>query len=65
MEEERVESWYAFDADEVARTLGASPEQGLPDNEATARLMQYGENSIREEKRRTPSPCSSTSSAIS
>ena len=54
MEEERVESWYAFDADEVARTLGASPERGLSDNEAAARLMQYGENSIREEKKAHP-----------
>lgn len=51
---QEAESWYAFDADEVTRMLGTSPEQGLSDGEAAARLARFGENRIREDEKAHP-----------
>ncbi|OFW56908.1 MAG: calcium-translocating P-type ATPase, PMCA-type [Candidatus Solincola sediminis] len=53
-EQERVEAWHTLDVHEVSRMLGASLDHGLSDEEAAARLLQYGENTIREEERAHP-----------
>ena len=52
--EKENELWHALDIAEVARRLDTSPERGLSEAEAASRLIAYGPNKIREEKRAHP-----------
>ncbi len=45
--------YYGMTADEVAKDLGTSTEQGLSPEEVKQRLEKYGHNKLRE-KKRTP-----------
>ena len=47
-----AEPWHARSTDEALRELGSS-RNGLSDEEAKARLRQYGFNELKEKKRRT------------
>src|SRR4030067_1011784 len=42
--------WYDLDIGDVFKSLGSRPE-GLTDEEAKERLIQYGPNELREEKK--------------
>ncbi len=46
--------WHALPADEVAKRLGVSPDQGLDADEARTRLQKYGPNRLPEGKKRGP-----------
>ncbi|MEM2130853.1 MAG: cation-transporting P-type ATPase, partial [Candidatus Bathyarchaeia archaeon] len=48
-----TENWHALPIDEVLKKLGTSKD-GLTEQEAKARLEQYGFNELKERKRRTP-----------
>ncbi len=41
---------HSKNPEELVRSLGVNPEQGLTDNEAAMRLNQYGKNSLVEER---------------
>ncbi len=41
------EPWHCHSADEAARILGSSPEEGLTAEEAQRRLVAYGPNELR------------------
>ncbi len=48
-----TENWHTVATDEVLKSLGSSRD-GLSEQEAKARLEQYGFNELKERKRRTP-----------
>jgi P-type Ca2+ transporter type 2C len=47
-------SWHALDESAVAERLRTAPSEGLSTQEAADRLLQYGENAIREKPPRPP-----------
>jgi Ca2+-transporting ATPase len=47
-EQQIDEPWHQLDTQEVAEKLGSSPERGLTEQEAKARLEKYGPNRLEE-----------------
>ncbi|MEM2607565.1 MAG: cation-transporting P-type ATPase, partial [Candidatus Bathyarchaeia archaeon] len=45
--------WHAMEAQEVLKLLGSN-ENGLSQDEAQRRLMEYGPNELKREKRISP-----------
>ncbi len=46
--------WHALEVEEAVSRLGTSMNAGLSDGEASSRLLRYGHNRMREEKRTHP-----------
>jgi Ca2+-transporting ATPase len=53
-EEQKGEPWHVLDADSVLCSLGAYRETGLPETTASARLKEFGPNTIPESDPRSP-----------
>lgn len=53
LEEEAGERWYAIDEDELDDKLQTNTENGLTDQEAEKRLVEYGKNVLPDKKKRT------------
>ncbi|MBE3579648.1 MAG: hypothetical protein IMW83_07260 [Caldanaerobacter subterraneus] len=49
-----MERYWAMTAEKVAEKLKTDCEKGLSDEEAIRRLTEYGENSLEEEKIKSP-----------
>src|SRR5918996_2634174 len=47
-------AWHAIAVEEVVRRLATSSEQGLPADEAAARLRKYGPNRLPEGRKQGP-----------
>jgi Ca2+-transporting ATPase len=53
-EEDRMEKWWRFGAEEAARILGTDAKAGLDSAEARARFVRIGPNELLEKKGRGP-----------
>jgi Ca2+-transporting ATPase len=53
MEDKKILIAHSASIDQVLHDLQVEPEQGLDANEASRRLAHYGENTLREKKKKT------------
>ena len=51
-EKEIPVQWHNLGIEAVAQSLNSDPEKGLSDEEAKARLVEYGHNKLPEAKRK-------------
>lgn len=49
----QMSDWHAMEMIDAAKELGASPEAGLSEEEAAARIKKYGYNELKEKRKRS------------